>query len=63
MNTGKRKILGNIIAVLGLGFLLFNAVNYIFGLNIGNSVFVVIGLVMVVFGAGLIKKEEGKNKS
>lgn len=53
-NVSKR---GLIMAVIGFLMLVFNAINYIFDFGYKNPAFTVLGIVFVVVGMKMRKKE------
>lgn len=61
MNTKKinnKRISGYVMAILGFLMILYNAINYIFDLDMKNPAFIVMGIVFVVIGMGIVKNNK-----
>jgi hypothetical protein len=59
--TNRKMIPGYIMAGVGFAFILYSAVNYIFGLNLGTPS-AAIGIVFFGAGAALVGKAKRENK-
>ena len=58
----KNIILTYAMAIIGFALILFNALNYIFHLGMGNIALFVIGIVFVVIGMGYARKNNEKTQ-
>ena len=54
----KQKISGYIMAVIGFLMLVVNAIGYLFNLDIKHPALTVMGLVFVVIGMGIVRKNK-----
>jgi hypothetical protein len=52
----SRKTIGSLIVLLGLLFLMLNAVDYLFGVIDVPSVFAAVGIILTAIGAALAKQ-------
>lgn len=55
VSVGTKKIGGYVLTVIGSIMILFNAVNYIFGLKL-DVPSAAIGIVLLAVGIGIVKK-------
>ncbi|MCX6764702.1 MAG: hypothetical protein NTU58_03340 [Candidatus Nealsonbacteria bacterium] len=54
----KNKISGYIMTIIGFAMILTNAIGYIFRLDIKSSAFGVMGIVFVLIGLKIARKEQ-----
>jgi hypothetical protein len=59
--SNRKMIPGYIMAGVGYAFILYSAVNYIFGLKLGTAS-TAIGIVFFGAGAALVRKAKRENK-
>lgn len=56
MKANTRQIVGIILIIIGMVMLVLNALDYVLGWNKISSAISAIGLMLVIFGAGITGK-------